>query len=62
MILITITLGFECFHKIFEGELLVMFGKTFLFQIFSPKMLFLKDFTDIVRLHLAAVSINGLTH
>ena len=55
-------LNWELFYKLFEGELLVMFWSWFLLQIFCQLCKNLKDFFRIVRMVLAAVSINGLRY
>ena len=43
-------LSYVYFHKIFDGEVLVMFYLTLLLQIFSHLSFNLKDFTNIARL------------
>ena len=47
-------------RKYLEGELLVMFHKTFLIQVFSQLCFCLQDFIKIANLLFATVSIKGL--
>ena len=49
-------------YKIFEGELLFIFGSAFLLKIFFQKIICKLNISKIVSPVLAAVSVDGLRH